>query len=102
MPPEFAAPATLQLDQQFAIVPKLKSAHMAAEFTPLDVTEPLMPRFFNYGAVARHLAEEALIVGRAVYVQILERIALTVEYSLERLLHRADRSPRGSACGRVA
>ena len=57
---------------------------------------------FNYGAVARHLAEESLIVGRAVYVQILERIALTVEYSLERLLHRADRSPRGSACGRVA
>ena len=47
MPPEFDAPATAQLVQQFAIVPKLKSAQMAAEFTPLDVTEPLMPRFFT-------------------------------------------------------
>ncbi len=47
MPPEFDAPATAQLDQQFAIVPKLKSAQMAAEFTPLDVTVPLIPRFFT-------------------------------------------------------
>ena len=47
------------------------------------------------------MAEEALIVGIAVDVQIFERIALTVEYALERLLCRADRRPRGAARGRI-